>query len=155
MGATTLTCKVAALLFVWCFECRGLAGLMQMLDSVVSVTTDLGTEAGIAAYKAEDVQRLLPSWMLAEPLRDAEEAEPEVQPWRCRPNLLPRAIPVPGALHLMHNMNAELHNALEFFEPFWHGLKQLELLLSHRGRRERLLETCIMGSPLECQRHLF
>ena len=155
MGATTLTCKVAALLFVWFFECRGLAGLMQMLDSVVSVTTDLGTEAGITAYKAEDVQRLLPSWMLAEPLRDAEEAEPEVQPWRCRPSLLPRAIPVPGALHLMHNMNAELHHALEFFEQFWHGLKQLELLLSHRGRRERLLETCIRGSPLECQRHLF
>ena len=43
---------------------------------------------------------------------------------------------------------------LSYVDDFWGGPKQLELLLTHRGRRERLLATCVRGTPAECQRRL-
>eukprot|EP00975_Prorocentrum_lima_P002655 585011-Prorocentrum_lima.AAC.1 len=44
MGATSLTNKVCGLLHAGYFECNGMGGLQELLRSIISITTDLGTE---------------------------------------------------------------------------------------------------------------
>jgi len=131
LGATNLLHKVASLLHASYFESHGLQGLRDVLQSVVSITTDLGTEVGVHTYKAHDIVKLLPAWMQTAPLLgpDGEEAVPAanaLQP----PELLPRCVGIPGCLRLLHNMCVELHSKLEYFATYWEGLKQFELLLN-------------------------
>eukprot|EP00972_Heterocapsa_arctica_P064372 9500362-Heterocapsa_arctica.AAC.1 len=64
-GATTLTHKVAAMMFMWCCgrEREGLReSLSHHLCSYVSFCADMGVELGIAEYVVPDPWSLLPDW---------------------------------------------------------------------------------------------
>ena len=49
----------------------------------------------------------------------------------------------------MHNLCVDLHSELTYFPVLWSFLKQFELLLANRGRRERFYVTCVKGTPGE------
>ncbi len=56
---------------------------------------------------------------------------------------LPGALPVPGLLHIAHNLTRDVHTALPWWERFWVGAKNVEALLTHRLRRERFVAHCM------------
>jgi hypothetical protein len=67
--------------------------------------------------------------------------------------LLRWAIPIPGALHILHNVTREMNTSLQYFDTFWDHLKVVNALLRDRPRRERFVAQCVVGSPFEQDSH--
>jgi hypothetical protein len=60
--------KISGLLHAIFLSVGSLERIGSFLDSVVSVTTDLGTEAGLAEFHNLDFRDLLPEWLQLSPL---------------------------------------------------------------------------------------
>ncbi|CAE7236400.1 unnamed protein product [Symbiodinium sp. KB8] len=139
--------KCSAFLHSTVLECNGINSLRQHLDNFVSWTTDLGVEVGIPAFVSLKWQDLLPAFF-QQPLEGdvmlAEDGAGDPAPASGEPvPLMPRALIVPGALHLIHNLTSDLHNRLPFWNEFFEHLKHIVHLLAVRHERERFLATCV------------
>ncbi len=60
--------------------------------------------------------------------------------------LLRFALPVPGMLHIVSNLLADVHEGMLYWGTFHGQLKTLEKLLAHRPRRERFVQSCVRGT---------
>ena len=146
-GRTTLEHKVAAFLHSTGVECGSLSALEAMCSSIVSFTTDLGTETGISEFQCVDCSTLLPTWLTAGALQPEELGDSrEVPAEHAARFVFQRAIVIPGALHLLHSVMQGTEERLPHWPCFHAQLKLLEGLLSHQPRRERFIATCLLGS---------
>ena len=68
---------------------------------------------------------------------------------RLHTTLLHWAIPIPGALHILHNVTREMNTCMHHFDTFFEQLKLTNALLKDRQRRERFLAQCVFGTPFE------
>lgn len=62
LGRAATQDKLAALVYA-CYMATGWDHLSSFFDSVVSITTDMGTELGIADYQINGVTHVLPNWL--------------------------------------------------------------------------------------------
>ena len=155
----------------------------DLCDRVVSITTDQGVEAKLEATPSELVTReFLPQLgSTSEVLEDLygkqlgsvaptlfadddeepdgepddDDEEPYVIPWLCG-RLFPRALWVPGMLHMLHTAVQDLTIALSKFKDFFlPKLRHIVTLLSSRWMRERFVSQCLLGQARRAFGHLF
>jgi hypothetical protein len=60
---------------------------------------------------------------------------------------MPRALVIPGALHICSNLSKDISSSLEHWGAFLKQLKTLHSVLCDRDRRERFIEKCIGDHP--------
>ena len=61
-------------------------------------------------------------------------------------------IPVPGAGHMIHNTIKGLPEAMGHYQKFFDDLKVIERAITHRGRSERIVAKCMLGTPFSSQK---
>ena len=149
-GTTTVEHKVSALAFAFFLEVKGLAGLREFLDSVISFTTDMGTELGAASFRLPSLKSLLPQWLQQPHIHpdievDVPDADAEILAEFSggMVSFLPRALIIPGALHIISNLSADISLKLLHWKEFVDQCKVLGELLCDKDRRERFSNTCI------------
>ena len=152
LRATDTAHKAAALAWCWFLRCNGLPSLLRFIASFVSLTSDMGTESHLTAFSAGSLQNLLPDWLAPSlmPLQ-GEDGQFDDEVGRLLQTVgtgfLQHAIPVPGAMHILHNLSKDVHGQLPYWDEFWEVLNLVGKLLSNRGRRERFVNECVLRSP--------
>jgi hypothetical protein len=182
--------KCAALLHSMMLETRpgsatnGRPTLSALLQSIISVTGDLGVEIGIPGFQAP-LTDLLPSWRqqwLQELLPEMAEgpgttaelvaddtcfleavtcpeavtSTPQVQeslydaqvPMNAK-TVMPFALPIPGMLHVCHNLLNDADVSMTNWEPFWAQLNNLAALLCNQQRLNRFCAKCVPDGHLK------
>ena len=144
LGLTGIESKLSALAFSFFLEVGSLKGLQKCLETFVSFTTDMGTEFGAASFMIKDLRKLLPDW-LAQPLLQMDIAtdNDEYVAFDAPVPFMPRALVIPGALHICSNLCKDVSKKLEQWQHFLNQLSSLEALLCNRDRRERFMVTCV------------
>ena len=153
LNKANLEDKVSALFYSIWLE-TGSERIQTFLDSVVSVTTDLGVESGISEFNALSVQSLLPEWVT----RAAIEPDGE-QGCRSGVNLayaaggavgfvFINALPVSGILHILSNASKDVYKAMLGWDMFIDSLKTLEGFICKPMRVQRFIALCLEPSPL-------
>jgi hypothetical protein len=126
--------------------------LDAMLNSAVSCTTDLGTEAGIADIASAGFWSHFHELCKPQTLSsDVGEIPPELdEPLAAaRDHLFQHALPVPGLLHIMDNLTKDIHeHALSSFETISKQLTVLTSLCCEEQHRERFVEKCLRQGDL-------
>lgn len=105
-------------------------------------------QSGMVADMAEDIDDEVgtPAKAAIPPVRPAT-AEPE--PDDAEADAITRfvyrhALTIPGALHQTHILSASMHEAFPGWEDLWGQLNNVQGLLGHRYRRNRLIKTCVV-----------
>ena len=160
---SSLQHKICGFLHALSLESECMDDIVSFFDSIVSVTSDFGTEAGLAEFHCSDVSRLMPDWLapdVIEPdgvgIPDDDSGGPRRDPpaaewghrWLCK-----FALTVPGLMHIVSNLLNEVHGKLSYWPKFHADLKTLEALLAYQPRRQRFIQHCVVGTPLESQTH--
>lgn len=70
LRCSSLEHKVGAFVHALTLEMGGLQGLQQWLSELVSVTSDMGTELGMAEFNMLELAHILPPWMMLQPIQD-------------------------------------------------------------------------------------
>ena len=158
---TSLEDKVATFLHSTAMECHNLRGLHSHLNNFVSWTTDLGVEVGIPVFSTTNWESLLPPFMQSAlqvdvPSDDNDPRSQDLPDLHSDPKpLMPRALVVPGALHLIHNMTSDLHQRLTYWPEFYEHLKHVVHLFAARHLKERFVATCVRRSAIADAEDLF
>ena len=145
-GHTTLADKASALLYMWMVMLGHFNLLFAFCSSFFAFTSDMGTEIGLSDFRTVTFKDLLPTWMLPEP-EEAQEldldddvaaaAPPRPSPVSYQQSwFLENSVPIPGVLHILHNLCKDMHNALRHWPEFWKQLKVMEEFYGDRGWRE-------------------
>lgn len=107
-GKVSLEDKVACLLHATGCECVDARSLQRHLNSFVSWTTDLGTEALLPSFQAKGLSSVLPSH-LVQPLESDIVNGDEPLPQNDVPcRIMPQALLTAGSLHITHNAKAKI-----------------------------------------------
>ena len=113
----------------------------------------MGTGPGFADFRAVDLDALLPEWMnpprgLA--LDIAGDSDEDEQPGGAQSgtHVLAHALPIPGTLHIVHNMSHDLDLSLAWWPSFHAGFMCICQLLFKKFRREQYVRTCLVGTPI-------
>ena len=159
-GATQLAVKVRLILHnLWMLSTEPrLQSLAEFVGNVVSFTTDLGTEAGIADFQAPSIRSTLPAWMFPDAhghgfrAPDDEVEEGFTDPHRPsnadvdadHPQgdryVFPRALVIGGVIHVCHNLSWKMDQAMSYFDRWLAGLKSIVTLL-HDDSTENCIST--------------
>ena len=158
-GHTGQEDKVSTSLHMGSLESWGVNDMLRGFDEVQCFTHDLGTEAKITYFqmKRSEMHLYVPSWLAHRrgrpPLQDEFDPQPGDGDGYVNPlvqcsgdEFLRNALPLPGINHLIHGMVKGLHEALPMYADFFSMLKVIEMVLTHPGRRERVVATCFENS---------
>ena len=99
-----------------------------------------------ASFLLDSLEKLLPDWLvdpLLEPDVDDSRAEERSGAFGSSSLFMPRAIVIPGALHICSNLCKDVSGKLSHWAPFLKQLGLFEALLCNRDRRERFVATCV------------
>ncbi|OLP77241.1 hypothetical protein AK812_SmicGene42716 [Symbiodinium microadriaticum] len=146
-GRSSLEHKVRCICQKFYAESQSLPALKKNLGRVRSVCTDMGTEMGLPQMEGASLESLIPSYMLEDAGLFSEEAAGQAE--HCANFLLPEALLAPGILHIVHNMMKDTDSNLSFWKTWIPGLKAIAKLLHEDHLRQRLVATCIKGTPFE------
>ena len=156
-GNTGAQDKVAVSAHQMSTETWDIAHLFRHLMEYFSYTSDMGTEVKVPDFQLQRsaMNMHLPSWLAGRTNRspllqeDSGEASSYSNPFvQCdTEDFMPNAIALPGANHLIHNIVKCLHEPMPHYSEFVLQLKVLERLLTHPGRKERLIAKCMLGTP--------
>ena len=150
LRASALPNKVAALFHALFLETGSIDGIKRFCESLVSVTSDLGTESGLCDFHATDIADFVPAWLQPPNIEadgvDEPQADAPSSAWDAA-WLLPNAIMIPGMLHIVSNILADAHSRLSYWDTFHGQLKALSKLLCHPPRRDRFVRMCVKSSP--------
>ena len=168
-GVTSSEAKVVGVHHMVGVEAFDISHVQRIVREMWSFTTDLGTDVKVTDFSIDPTKRstLMPSWMSADvaalPLveefpEDFPEQGPAAEPpagvgyhnpfVQCEgQEALVNAIPISGVGHSIHNIAKLLPDAMRQFKWFKKRLKTLEMVLRHPGRSERIVATCIVGTP--------
>ncbi len=155
-GAQSLVHKMAALMW----QLRLLVGkttyIEEFCESVASITTDLGTESGLAEVPRLPIGEWLSwgcEWQSLQLDIDCPEDLGNAASDADAPNgmhAFPWALLVPGVMHICHNAASEVCANLPCFNAWFRPLlSPLARLLHYAYLRERLVETCLQGRSRE------
>ena len=135
----------------------------KALRKVVCVCTDMGTEGGLSLAQGLKLTELCPAWV-----SDANAGLVSEDDWvnlaggdsdsdndESSEYFLPNSIPSPGLLHIFHNMAKDVHMKLNGFDSWVVGFKAIAALLHYKHLRNRLVATCVLGTPWEWLRGKF
>lgn len=157
-GHVDLTHKTAAFVFSQAMECASRGDLRRVLAGFHSLTTDLGTEIGVAGFHSS-LDRLLPDWYRPErPARlqmdgasDGEEGDPTApeQGEDCEDFVFQRCVAIPGILHMVHNLDLDIDKALPDFSAWYDTMRHFSALLCEPFRRRSVYSACIQGTLFE------
>ena len=154
-GSSGLEHKSRALARSLFAETQSLAALRASLLQVVSMTTDLGTESGIAGMAGPSLKEILPPWFSDGDLQlDVDEApaarNPQAHNFDQDEHLsdcfLPRAMAVPGLNHIVDNMCADCNRVMEGWDQWLAGFKPVVSLMHHNYLREKFIAVCIRNT---------
>ena len=146
--------KCTALLHSSMLENVGQRQQEMFLQSIFSLTCDMGTEIHIPEVKTPlmELQPLLfrpPSLGLRDDMID----EDDPAGLGTSPGFLGHVIAIPGLQHVVDNVLSGVHMAMPHFEHFMKELRNIEALL--RDRRGQFVMTCIVGTPHEEHKEKF
>ena len=130
----------------------------SILDEYEGMCIDLGVEAKLSEFHARrDLGDVLPHWLAHRGRRSplptdeldlAEGLDLSHRIISCEGDfLLKNAMPNPGTSHLIHGVMFQVSSGMQHFSCFFNELKVFEKLLQHPGRKERLMATCMEGTP--------
>ena len=160
VGETGLAAKFVCVLHAFWISCAGSwTKIKMLLDRVVALTTDFGTESGLGLVPAVCPDFALPHWSLAELAEpqligdgdsDAElpqlpESSPAVG--------FTRSLSVPGTEHICHNALKAACAKLSSFKDWNKGAQAMSHFLCSRMYRDKIANNLLVG-PLESLRHL-
>lgn len=125
--------------------------LERFMFSFQSLTSDLGTEAGMSQFRRQDLKELLPPWVAWRngwelDVEGAAVSDADVAPaavW------MPNAMAVYGMLHLLHNLGSEMVEGLQGWDEFYLLVKNCSALLCEPARLEKFTSLFILGSRYE------
>ena len=161
---SSLPHKVSAFLHALLMTSGSLKRCRKFCESVVSVTSDFGVEAGLTDFHSTDLSSLLPGWLVPQEVEPDEGGLDDVSSLPCEGQqgepgeqwessfLLRYAMHVPGLLHIVSNLLAEAHAQLSHWARFHERCLVIEKLLVHKPRRDRLIQTCVLDTPFATQR---
>ena len=129
--------KVGAFLHSISAECGKEECLTEYLSSTVSHTTDLGTEVKLADFTAANWTEMLPPHVTGAFESDLSENKRLLG----QTHLMPSAIVMPGALHLLDTVVSNVSHAMSQWDRFYAGLKVIEGLLK-LWRLDRFFHAC-------------
>ena len=143
---------VSAFAHATIMELDGVDSLREYLGQVVSVTTDQGVEAGLPSFRHTSLRSCFPPW-LQEGLNSAEftlligddDDPPKDTFWQSPKAFMESALQIPGALHILDNLQKDLAGALGHWATHVKNLKVLQPLFREQHYRERLQWTCLQG----------
>ena len=144
--AASLEVKTRAMIFSAWLE-RGEEQMPQWCSSLVSMTTDLGTESGILDFHSWSWRHLMPAWTGLAAGLQADTGSANFVPVIAEPLFFPRGFTVPGLLHVINNMTLEVDTALDGWQNVITGLRAILSLLTVSDRRRRFVATCVHTSP--------
>ena len=110
-----------------------------MQASFVSMTTDLGTEVGMAQFHQQSLNDLLPDWMGDVFERDVESEGADDRDLNVDGSWMPNAFIIPGMLHVTSNLSKEVGMHLRGWDDFWKQLSNIEELLCKQDNKDKLL----------------
>lgn len=162
-GAASLPTKVRLILHVLWTLCAPprFRSLMGQLEHVVSFTTDMGVEVGLADFEAPSVRSVMAPWMFpmqhgarvlpTSDLGELAEGEHDEahDPSQASKRTFPRALVIAGVLHIFHNLSWSMDSAMPYFTTWLNGLKAVVTLLHHRAFRELFVERCVRGTAFD------
>jgi hypothetical protein len=139
MRRASLRHKLAAMLWCVYIESVGLREIIGFLTSVIAITTDQGTEAGLADVPSIPLAQLLPQ-MKGE--FDIEDDDGEIPIVNCNSDPSQQfcfefALTLPGILHIMHNLTSRILSNLTLWDWFLPLLKAVTKFLSRSYCIER------------------
>ena len=157
-GATAIADKASAGVHSQSFETYDEQHTWSALDEYEGMCIDLGVEAKLSEFHVQkDLSDVLPHWLAQRGRRSplppdefdlAEGSDLSHRFIPCEGDFLLRnAMPNPGTSHLIHGVMKEVSGGMQHFEHFFQQLKVFEKLLQHPGRKERLMATCMEGTP--------
>ena len=145
-----LSKKAQAIAHMFATEARSWQSLRAAFHSVVSFTSDMGTELGLGAFQCS-LHEVAPKWFAPAPQLNADDGEVGILPeaglsWdelHAVSPLFPGALQVPGLQHVLDNVNREVHQSLSYWSTFFSSLKNIEHLLSQPHRRKHFVVSCL------------
>ena len=147
--AASLDVKARSLIFSAWLE-HGTDAMPSWLSSVVSMTTDLGTESRIVEFEGKHWTDLMPGWCgldrRLQPdggLRGNLDFERVQAEW-----LFDFGVCIPGLLHIISNMTQEVDKQMTYFSTWLDGLRAILMLLSIADHRRRFIAQCVRKSRL-------
>lgn len=140
-GRTGISHKCAALAWTWRHECSSLASLLKFQSSFRFMITDLGTETGVADFRAVDgIQALLPTWREV-----GWAADGESDPGGYAQPFLPECLRALGMCHMLDNLDRDVDKRLPDWEWFYERLHNMSCLLGSKSLCKLFVEKCIMA----------
>ena len=160
-GRTSLADKFAATMQSFWLESGTAESLSDYCASLVSTTTDLGTEFGLSDLQPIPVTSALPfvsgqpAELVIQPELDLDNM-PDEEPGRANHEdvlvSLEASVSVPGLLHILHNAGNALTAACDTLSDTVESMKAVARLLSNPGTKDRLMATCFC-SPVAREFH--
>ena len=150
LGDTSLAKKVEVLLHGCHLETEA-GDLEGLLNSAASGTFDMGTEIGITDFMTVDgAAGVLGAEYVAMGDDDLEPDRPPLQvqaaedhaPGIRSPYLFTHSVTIPGMLHILHNAEMDLHQAMPFWAEFHLQVRQVLKLFSHAGHHRSFIAKC-------------
>ena len=135
-------------------ELQGIEHFAEYLGEVVSVTSDMGPESGLHSFRISSLLDCFPPWfqasLTASPPKlltgdEDDDPKPIDIAWDAPKPWMDTALQIPGALHIIDNLQKDLTTALPFWSEHVQRLKAFQPLLHDRHYRERLQHTCLRG----------
>eukprot|EP00435_Cladocopium_sp_Y103_P050303 s381_g15.t1 len=177
-SASSAAHKVAGMLHKYALRCSSEVALRKYLGSVFSFCSDMGTEMHISSFRVQKLDQLLPSWLrLGDLMEDvqycvpdslslesdvslpSESNQPEIAviaedshgPRTDELNsqaFLPKALLIPGMLHVMSNGLQHVTSQLSYFDKWFDQLQVIEQLWKN-GRLLRFINYCLKPAAPE------
>ena len=140
IGNTSSACKWTVLIHALRGEVRNFKILAALLRRVFCVTTDFGTEAGLARVPHIDANELWPHWR-----EDQEIVDDDVLPEMPMPQLVSfdSSMPVPGTEHVCHNVFKHVTKHLPHFKAWLEKARAVANMFCSALYKERFCERCI------------
>lgn len=147
-GHANLMHKCAAIVHGLSMECASRSDLSEAVASIRTLTTDMGTEQGIAdACVPHGV--CLPPWYRPEGGRvvneDCEDEQNRAS-FVDGPHMFQNCIHIPGMLHILHNLEADVDSKMENFMAWFADLKNSSMLLSRPEACRVVFVSCVAGT---------
>eukprot|EP00959_Pyramimonas_sp_CCMP1952_P069737 1455598-Pyramimonas_sp.AAC.1 len=134
--------------------------ILSALRNIISFTTDMGTELGLADFETYRLADVLQPWLLDQGRGSDDQLRPDLGFESHIVNyesVAPQgvlgertfgpALAVSGMLHILHNLSWFMDSKLRHFDMFLTGLKSVLTLLHYKHYRVRYVDTCIRKVP--------
>ena len=164
-GSTSAADKISAASHMHSVESYDIRQMIQGLEEYQSFTSDLGTDVKFTefAWDKSDPSKFMPSWLAEREYHAPMQVDDVGQDDAvgglfqfkyhnpligCKgKEILPNALPIPGAGHTIHNSMKHVPENMAHWSKFFNDLKVIEQLMTHPGRRERMVAQCVTGTP--------